>query len=192
MTCRQNSSPSQPDHYLIITHSALNRITFFDFASNQIVGALPTQKLPHDMLLSRDRILYVVNSGSQCITTYDLTKPELWEYAREFMKKDSTNLNSARTPIRKYDGERFPCRCADFRARYKRGDIFVLIFRFSTCVLSIGSCICTFPLPRPLSRKRARGGQLSCDYLGLLRQKIPVAISESIANTPTSALPQRI
>ena len=50
------------------------------------------------MLLSRDRILYVVNSGSQCITTYDLTKPELWEYAREFMKKDSTNLNSARTP----------------------------------------------------------------------------------------------
>ena len=98
VSCQRDSSSFPPKHYLLITHSALNRITIFDLTSKKIVGALPTQKLPHDMLLSRDRLLYVVNSGAQCITTYDLKKPELWEYAKEFIRKDSANLFSPRTP----------------------------------------------------------------------------------------------
>jgi DNA-binding beta-propeller fold protein YncE len=97
-SCQRDASSFPPKHYLLITHSALNRITIFDLTLKKIVGALPTQKLPHDMLVSRDRVLYVVNSGAQCITTYDLKKPELWEYAQEFMRKDSANLFAARTP----------------------------------------------------------------------------------------------
>ena len=95
--CERISSTFPPHHYLLITHSALNRITIFDRSTKKIVGALPTQKLPHDMLLSDDRILYVVNSGAQCITTYDLNSPELWTYAKEFIAKDSANLFSSRT-----------------------------------------------------------------------------------------------
>lgn len=99
LSCQRDSSSFSPKHYLLITHSALNRITIFDLTLKKIVGALPTQKLPHDMLVSRDRVLYVVSSGAQCITTYDLKNPELWEYAREFMRKDSANLSAARTPL---------------------------------------------------------------------------------------------
>ncbi|GEM_PF-5416178 len=84
---------------MAITHSALNRVTFFDLDRRQLVGALPAQKLPHDMLLSADqRTLYVVNSGSQCMTMYHLDEPELWRYAAAFMQKDSANLFTARRP----------------------------------------------------------------------------------------------
>ncbi len=78
---------------LIITHPALNRITFFDLDRHAITGALPAQKLPHDMLLSGDRrTLYVVSSGAQCIGTYHLDSPDLWKYAAAFMIRDSANL----------------------------------------------------------------------------------------------------
>lgn len=96
--CTQTPSSFPPSHYLVITHPALNRITIFDLASDTIVGAVPTQKLPHDMLVSRERLLYVVNSGAQCITTYDLKSPEFWNYAQEFMKRDSANLYLRRSP----------------------------------------------------------------------------------------------
>ncbi|HTY09717.1 MAG TPA: hypothetical protein VMF88_01480 [Bacteroidota bacterium] len=96
--CQRGKAAFPPDHYLLITHSALNRITIFDLAADTIVGALPTQKLPHDMIVSRDRLLYVVNSGAQSITTYDLKNPEFWEYARQFIKKDSSNLSAFRSP----------------------------------------------------------------------------------------------
>ena len=67
-----------PRHYLAISHSSLNRVSFFDLDSRKVVGALPAQKLPHDLLLSGDqRTLYVVNTGAQCITTYHL------DYERE-------------------------------------------------------------------------------------------------------------
>lgn len=108
VACMQSPSSFPPDHYLLITHPALNRITIFDLASDTIVGALPTQKLPHDMLVSRDRLLYVVNSGSQCITTYDLKSPEFWSYAREFMKRDSSNLYAPRTPSSNMMGREQP------------------------------------------------------------------------------------
>ena len=76
-----------PRHYLAITHSALNRVSFFDLDSRKVVGALPAQKLPHDLLLSGDqRTLYVVNTGAQCITTYHLDSPELWRRARAFIR----------------------------------------------------------------------------------------------------------
>ncbi|HEY6952782.1 MAG TPA: hypothetical protein VI758_10265 [Bacteroidota bacterium] len=97
-SCGGDPSPYPPDRYLLITHPALNRITIFDLKANRVVGALPTHKLPHDMLVSRDHVLYVVNSGSQCISTYDLKSREFWEYAREFMKRDSANLYAPRTP----------------------------------------------------------------------------------------------
>lgn len=96
--CVRSPSAFPPDHYLLVTHPALNRITIFDLASDKLVGALPTHKLPHDMLVSHDRLLYVVNSGSQCMTTYDLKSPEFWKYAREFMNRDSVNLYAPRTP----------------------------------------------------------------------------------------------
>ncbi len=76
-----------PRHYLAITHSALNRVSFFDLDSRKVVGALPAQKLPHDLLLSGDRrSLYVVSTGAQCITTYHLDSPELWHRARAFIR----------------------------------------------------------------------------------------------------------
>jgi DNA-binding beta-propeller fold protein YncE len=76
-----------PRHYLAITHSALNRVSFFDLDSRKVVGALPAQKLPHDLLLSGDqRTLYVVNTGAQCMTTYHLDSPELWRRARAFIR----------------------------------------------------------------------------------------------------------
>ncbi len=96
--CTRTTSSIAPDHYLLVTHPALNRMTVFDLTSNKIIGALPTHKLPHDMLVLRDRLLYVVNSGSQCITTYDLKSPDFWKYAEEFMKRDSSNLYAARIP----------------------------------------------------------------------------------------------
>lgn len=80
-----------PRHYLAITHSALNRLTLFDLDRQQVVGALPTQKLPHDMLLSPDgRSLFVINSGSQCISTYSIDNPDLWSQAAAFMHNDTT------------------------------------------------------------------------------------------------------
>jgi 3-carboxy-cis,cis-muconate lactonizing enzyme. len=96
--CGRIPSSYPPEHYLLITHPALNRITIIDLSTNKLVGALPTHKLPHDMLISRDRVLYVVNSGSQCISTYDLKSPEFWNYARNFMNQDSANLYASRTP----------------------------------------------------------------------------------------------
>lgn len=96
--CTRRTSSFSPDHYLLITHPALNRITIFDLSTNKLVGALPTHKLPHDMLVSRDRLLYVVNSGSQCVTTYNLKSLEFWKYAEKFMEQDSVNLYAPRTP----------------------------------------------------------------------------------------------
>jgi len=82
--------PHAPRHYLAITHPALNRVTFYDLDANRTVGALPAQKLPHDMLLSPDgRTLDVVNSGSQCMTSYHLDSPELWRRAHEFLREGS-------------------------------------------------------------------------------------------------------
>ena len=98
LSCGRSTYSFPPERYLLVTHPALNRITIFDLASDTIVGALPTHKLPHDMLISRDHILYVVNSGSQCISTFDLKSPEFWSYARDFMRRDSANLYSQRSP----------------------------------------------------------------------------------------------
>jgi hypothetical protein len=103
--CERSSSSFPPDHYLLITHPALNRMTIFDLSTNRLVGALPTHKLPHDMLISCDHLLYVVNSGSQCLTTYDLKSPEFWNYAREFMERDSVNLYAPRTPSANMTGK---------------------------------------------------------------------------------------
>jgi DNA-binding beta-propeller fold protein YncE len=103
--CQQSTPSFPPNHYLLITHPALNRVTIFDLATNKLVGALPTHKLPHDMLVSRDHILYVVNSGSQCISTYNLTSPEFWNYARDFMRRDSLNLYAPRTPSTNMTGQ---------------------------------------------------------------------------------------
>ncbi len=96
--CASQGPIFPPQRFLLVTHPALNRLTIYDLDSHKLVGALPTQKLPHDMLVSRDRMLYVVNSGSQCITTYDLKSPEFWDYARSFMNRDSANLYAPRTP----------------------------------------------------------------------------------------------
>lgn len=103
--CQRTTPLYPPSHYLLITHPALNRVTIFDLATNKLVGALPTQKLPHDMLISHDQILYVVNSGSQCITTYNLNSPEFWNYARDFMRKDSLNLYAPRNPSANMTGQ---------------------------------------------------------------------------------------
>lgn len=88
--CLTRQHTALPKHYLAITHSALNRITFFDLERREVVGALPTQKLPHDMLLSRDgSFLFVINSGAQCISSYNIANPEMWSAAAAFMKNDS-------------------------------------------------------------------------------------------------------
>ncbi len=91
-SCSQKARSPLPGDYLVISHSALNRLTIFDLTAKSIVGALPAHKLPHDMVLSADKILLVVNSGSQCVSSYDFNNPELWAYARESIKKDSANL----------------------------------------------------------------------------------------------------
>ena len=84
-------APRAPRHYLAITHPALNRLSFFDLDEQRTIGVLPTQKLPHDMLVSPDgRTLFVVASGSQCVSTYDLSAAELWRQAAAFMRGDST------------------------------------------------------------------------------------------------------
>lgn len=47
------------------------------------------------MLLSQDgRTLYVVNSGAQCVSTYNIANPELWSAAASFMKKDTTRVRT--------------------------------------------------------------------------------------------------
>ena len=56
--CQTHQPSHLPVHFLAITHSALNRITFFDLERREVVGVLPTQKLPHDMLLSHSVILF--------------------------------------------------------------------------------------------------------------------------------------
>ena len=90
--------PHAPRHFLAITHPALNRLTFFDLDERRVVGALPTQKLPHDMLLSPDgRTLFVVASGSQCMSLYDLSAPALWREAARFMRRDSVRSSIADT-----------------------------------------------------------------------------------------------
>ncbi len=105
-----------PDRYLLVTHPALNRITIFDLKTKTLIGALPTHKLPHDMLVNRDRMLYVVNSGSQCITTYDLKSPEFWQYARAFAGRDSANLYAQRSPSPNMMGIERPAAAKDTAA----------------------------------------------------------------------------
>lgn len=86
-----------PARYLVISHPAIDRVSFFDLDSRAVVGVLPTQKLPHDMLLGSDgRTLYVVNSGGQCISTYDLGSSALWHTAHAFMVRDTGRTVRAR------------------------------------------------------------------------------------------------
>lgn len=93
--CQSHRFPEEPHHYFAITHPALNRITFFDLERREVVGALPTEKLPHDMLLGRNgNVLYVVNSGAQCISSYNITDQEMWQVAAAFMKSDSSGRRS--------------------------------------------------------------------------------------------------
>ncbi len=88
--CRAPGVAGAPRRYLVITHSALDRVSFFDLDRRQVVGVLPTQKLPHDILVTPDeRTLDVVNSGGQCISVYALDAPELWRTARAFMVRDT-------------------------------------------------------------------------------------------------------
>ena len=90
--CKAPAHTGSPHRYLAITHPALNRLTFFDLDQQRTVGALPTQKLPHDMLLSADgNSLLVVNSGAQCISSYSILSPDLWAEAAAFMQKDSSS-----------------------------------------------------------------------------------------------------
>ncbi|MBP1678694.1 MAG: repeat-containing protein [Bacteroidetes bacterium] len=89
--CTPDTPPSRPRPFLAITHSALNRLSFFDLDRRLTVGVLPTMKLPHDMVLDPDSMtLFVVCSGSQNISTYSLRSPALWEEARDFMSRDSS------------------------------------------------------------------------------------------------------
>lgn len=86
-----------PRHYLVVTHSALNRVTFYDLDANRIVGALPTEKLPHDMLLAPDgRSLDVFCSGAQCVMRFHLDSPELWRRARAFIVADTARARRPR------------------------------------------------------------------------------------------------
>jgi len=97
--CQPVFGPHAPRHYLVITHPALNRVTFFDLDAGKVVGALPAQKLPHDMLLSPDeRTLYVVSSGAQCITKYHLGAPELWREAQAFTRHDTSGARVRGAP----------------------------------------------------------------------------------------------
>lgn len=92
-------APHGPRRYLVISHSALDRLTFFDLDRREVVGVLPSQKLPHDMLLSPDHAtLYLVNSGAQCISTYALDSPELWRTARAFMAGDTARRGPGMSP----------------------------------------------------------------------------------------------
>jgi hypothetical protein len=91
--CVRPSGNLPSTRVLAITHSALNRLTFFDLDRDTTVGALPTQKLPHDMLVTQNSdTLYVVNSGAQCLSTYYPHRAEFWRYAAAFMQKDSAYL----------------------------------------------------------------------------------------------------
>lgn len=91
--CARAHDGAAPRRYLAITHSALDRVSFFDLDRREVVGVLPTQKLPHDMLASADgRTLFVVNSGGQCLGAYDVGAPELWRQARAFMAGDSARV----------------------------------------------------------------------------------------------------
>ena len=102
--CRGVETSAPPHRYLAITHSALNRLTFFDLDRQQVIGALPTQKLPHDMLLSPDgKTLFVVNSGSQCVSSYSIDNPDLWTQAAAFTQKDSAGRAGARGPSMQMD-----------------------------------------------------------------------------------------
>lgn len=84
--------PHEPRHFLAITHAALDRVTFFDLDAHRVVGALPAQKLPHDMLLSGDQAsLDVVCTGAQNMTRYHLDSPQLWRLARAFMRRDTVH-----------------------------------------------------------------------------------------------------
>ncbi|MCC6651635.1 MAG: hypothetical protein IT348_10850 [Candidatus Eisenbacteria bacterium] len=91
--CGAPDPDAAPRRYLAITHSALDRVSFFDLDRREVLGVLPTQKLPHDMLATADaRTLFVVNSGGQCLSAYDVGAPELWRQAREFMTRDSARV----------------------------------------------------------------------------------------------------
>ena len=94
--CSPHNRATPPREFFAITHSALNRVSFFNLETRTVVGVLPTEKLPHDMLLDpNSRTLFVVSSGSQNISTYSLGAEALWEEAREFMQKDSTTPGPA-------------------------------------------------------------------------------------------------
>ncbi len=94
--CDLHNRQTPPREFFAITHSALNRVSFFDLETRTVVGVLPTEKLPHDMLLDpASRTLFVVSSGSQNISTYSLDAEALWEEAGRFMQKDSAGLKPA-------------------------------------------------------------------------------------------------
>jgi len=98
--CSHTGDPITPRRYLAITHSALNRLSFFDLDRKEVVGVLPTQKLPHDMLLSPDgNTLLVINSGAQCLSAYALDSPGLWQQAAAFMASDSSRNPSSGAPL---------------------------------------------------------------------------------------------
>lgn len=90
--CAPKAPAGAPKRYLAITHSALDRVSFFDLDARRVVGVLPTQKLPHDMLVTPDgRTLYLVNSGAQSMSVFDLGAPSLWAQARAFMTRDTSH-----------------------------------------------------------------------------------------------------
>lgn len=94
--CAPNEPSGAPKRYLAITHSAIDRVSFFDLDARRVVGVLPTQKLPHDMLVTPDgRSLYVVNSGAQSLSVFDLGAPSLWRQARAFMTRDTARARGA-------------------------------------------------------------------------------------------------
>ena len=112
-----------PRRYLAITHPAIDRVSFFDLDRREVVGVLPTQKLPHDMLVTADaRTLYLVESGAQCISAFALDAPATWRAARAFMASDSlrTPRGRRRWPPRRAlpaDVERHALTLPDFPER---------------------------------------------------------------------------
>lgn len=125
--CAPKAPVGAPKRYLAITHSALDRVSFFDLDARHVVGVLPTRKLPHDMLATPDgRTLYVVESGAQSMSVFDLGAPSLWAQARAFMAQDTSHAFGASGAARPHalasralaDGvERHALTSPDFPAR---------------------------------------------------------------------------
>lgn len=123
--CAPKAPAGAPKRYLAITHSALDRVSFFDLDARRVVGVLPTQKLPHDMLVTPDgRQLYVVNSGAQSLSVFDLGSTLLWNQARAFMALDTARTTPAgarphalASRVLEDDVERHALTSPDFPAR---------------------------------------------------------------------------